>query len=635
MRKRCARQTTPGCAVWVHDAAGAVRAWVIVRRVLLALVGCAALFIVGALGFAVCLDAGLFRGAVVRFVSSRAGRPIEVAGALQVHLLARHPQLSAERVTIDNPPWVPAGQMAQAEKISLQMGVPWFDRRFGIVSLSMQSATLHLMRNASGYANWQSSNPDTPPDEEKLPILRSLSIPDAQVVLDDQRRHLQFEGIVSTDGGNGTASHLTIKGKGELNGHADSFEISADPLAAASHRIPYRFSFSEHSSGSTLEGQGVLPEPFDFNIVDASFEAAGADLRDLYFLTGVTLINSGTYHLSGKILRRGDLTRFVDLAANTGQSDVRGSLDVQVSGGRPLLKVALESKFLRMADFGLHAAGRDPQSGAPPLILSNAMFNPPTLRLGDADIRYRANRVLVGRVTLSDVAAKGSLEQGVLTVAPLTAGILAGKLRLSARVDSRSDDPKAKVEADISGMQLAQIGAKTPPTPAASGLVRMRIEILGVGRSVHQIAASANGTVTATMQQGMVKDSLAEMTGIDLRGLGLMVTKSQKEIPLRCAEAQFEARDGILTAKRLIADTESVLITGSGQIRFDTEALDLAISGHPKSLRLFRFKAPVLLKGTLTHPVIDVQPHNLKLIDPGNAKGADCATIDAPLATPR
>jgi hypothetical protein len=111
-----------------------------------------------------------------------------------------------------------------------------------------------------------------------------------------------------------------------------------------------------------------------------------------------------------------------------------------------------------------------------------------------------------------------------------------------------------------------------------------------------------------------------------------MLTKSQKEIPLRCAVAQFDARDGTLTAKRLVADTESVLITGEGRIHFDTEALDLAISGRPKKLRLFRFRAPLLLKGTLSHPAIDVQARKLTLVDPGTAADANCAATDVSLA---
>jgi uncharacterized protein involved in outer membrane biogenesis len=610
-----------------------VRAWLIVCRILIALVACAAIVVVAAVGFAAGVDAGLFRGTVIRFISAKAERPIQVAGALHVHLLARHPDLVAERVTIDNPAWVPSGRMAEIGEVSMVMDVPWFDRAFGIVSLSMKSATLHLMRDAAGYANWQSTNPDAPPSTDKMPILRRLSIPDARVLLDDRRRHLQFDGVVSAQGADGgAASRLTISGNGQLNGHADSFEITSDPLAAASHEIPYHFVFSEHSSGSELKGHGSLPKPFNFNIIDASFEAAGADLRDLYFLTGVTLVNSGKYQLTGNILRRDAFTRFADLAATTGQSDVRGAVAVDVSSGRPKLNIDLESQFLRMADFGLRAAGRAPESGEPPLLLSNAMLRPSTLRLGDADIRFLAKQLQVGRVTLGGVAAKGTLERGVLTVAPLTAELLGGKLRSHARLDARTDDPKASVDVTVTDLQLAEISRKDPSAPPATGLLQVHVAITGVGKSLHQVAASANGGVVAIVRQGTVRESLAEMTGVDLRGLGLVATKSRKEIPLRCAVAEFSDRAGTLTAKRLLADTDPVLITGEGQIHFDTETLDLAISGHPKRMRLFRFRAPVLVKGTLTHPSIDVQARKLTLVDPGNAKDADCAALESAAA---
>jgi uncharacterized protein involved in outer membrane biogenesis len=605
----------------------------IVRRILIALAGCAALVMVAVLGVAACIDAGLFRSAVIRFISIRAGRPIGITGPLRIHLFVRHPNLSAEGVTIGNPPWVPAGQFAQVGEISLAMDAPWFDGAFGIVGLSMKSATLHLVRDASGYANWQWRNPDSRPSTKKLPILRSLSIPDAQVLLDDQRRHLQFEGIVSADGGDGAGSHLTIEAVGKLNGHSDTFDITGDPLSAASHHIPYRYSFSERSSGSELTGQGILPEPFDFNLADASFDAAGADLKDLYFLTGVTFIHSGSYRLSGRINRRGNFTRFADLAAQTGQSDVRGTVEVQVSGGRPRLNVELDSTFLRMADLGLRASGRASETGAPPLLVSNALFDPAALRRVDADLRYGASRLTIGRVMLADVAAKGTLEQGVLTVAPVTAGILAGKLQAHAQLDAKTDDPKARIDIDIAGLQLGDIG-KDPSAPPATGLLRIQVSVSGTGRSLHQIAASANGTVAAAVRQGTVRDSLAEMTGFDLRGLGLMVAKSGKEIALRCAMADFEAREGTLSAKRFVADTESVLITGTGQIRLDDEALDLAISGHPKQLRLLRFQAPILIRGTLSHPAIDIQPHRLTLFDPGTAQHADCATPDPPTFPP-
>ena len=118
-----------------------------------------------------------------------------------------------------------------------------------------------------------------------------------------------------------------------------------------------------------------------------------------------------------------------------------------------------------MADFGLRAAGRAPESGRRPFLLSDAMFNPPTLRRGDADIRYRAKQLQIGRVVLTDLAAKGTLEQGVLTVAPLTAGILAGKLRSHGRLDARTDVPKASADIDIPICSSPRSPARTRTRP--------------------------------------------------------------------------------------------------------------------------------------------------------------------------
>ena len=36
------------------------------------------------------------------------------------------------------------------------------------------------------------------------------------------------------------------------------------------------------------------------SLVDAEFDASGADLRDLYYLVGVSLPNTGTFHLQGR-----------------------------------------------------------------------------------------------------------------------------------------------------------------------------------------------------------------------------------------------------------------------------------------------------------------------------------------------
>jgi uncharacterized protein involved in outer membrane biogenesis len=85
-------------------------------------------------------------------------------------------------------------------------------------------------------------------------------------------------------------------------------------------------------------------------------------------------------------------------------------------------------------------------------------------------------------------------------------------------------------------------------------------------------------------------------------------------------------------------------------MRLDTEALDFTVTGKPKSPRLIRVRAPVLIRGTLEHPKIGIEPGKalmqagaavalgvlatpfaaiLAFVDPGLAKNADCAALIA------
>jgi len=591
----------------------------------------ATLILIGA-GFVAAVDAGYFRGAFTRFLAARSGRQIVIGGTLKSHLFSLHPSITAERVTIGNPPWMPAGTTAEVGKISLLMQAPWFGRSFSIERLQMDAATFYPVRDSTGHANWQWTDPDKSA-AKTMPIIHGLSVPGAHMVLDDARRHLQFDGTVSAQevaGAGAGAQALRIEGSGQLNGRAVSFEIVADPLATASHDRPYHFTFAERSSGSSLNARGFLPQPFDFGALDADFDAAGADLKDLYFLTGVNLVNTGAYRLSGKFERRGTRSEFSELAVTSGQSDTSGSVSIDSSSGRPNLDADLTAQFLRLADLGERAAGRAPDPGtAAPLLLSNAVLRPSAVRHGEALVKFRARRVQVGRIMLSAVSAKLTIDHGVLTVAPLLADVLDGKLAMHLKFDARTDTPAVTADLKISGVQLGQVEHKGSGPAPFEGLMQGRVLITGRGSSLHQVAASANGTVTAALPHGTMRASLAELTGIDLRGLGLLLTKSKQEAEVRCAVASFQAHDGTLSAQTLVVDTEPVLITGEGLIRLDTEALDLTLLGHPKSIRILRLRAPVAVRGSLSHPSIDIhaQHPTLKIVDLGHAKDADCAAL--------
>jgi len=617
-----------------------------------------AIVIAAVMGFAAAVQAGFLRNTFLHLVSVRAGRPITVDGELRIKLFSWTPSVTAERVVIGNPTWMPPGTTAEIGSLSLVFEMPRLHHRFGVNSLSMNSASLHLVRDAEGRANWQWSDPTVAHPGKKLAIVRSLDMPDAHVTLDDDRRHLKFEGVASAEGPPDGGA-VKISGEGDLNGHPASFEIKSDSLASASHQRPYHFSYTEHSSGSHLDGEGVLPRPFDFNAMESTFEAGGEDLQDLYFLVGLHVINTGAYRLTGKLQRDGLHFSFTDLSVHSGQSDMRGSIAIDSTRARPQLDVKLESHLLRIADIGPRAAGRGPPDSGPPLLFSKAALRPAGFRRDDAAIVLHIDQVELSRLKLQNVAAKVALDHGVFSVQSLSARLLGGEAQGRGKLDLSKDPPLADLDLELKGLELGQMHRKAgDATPGAStsqvstpqvstpqvstpqvstpeapppieGSLRARIMVSGRGSSIHQVAATANGIVTAVVAHGTVRESFAELVGMDLRALGLVMSKDKHDEVLRCAVAIFKVNDGTLTAQNFVADTEPVFITGSGRIRFDTEGVDLSLQGEPKSLRLFHWRSPVLIKGTLSHPSIDVHAQKLEIVDRGKANDADCASLIA------
>jgi uncharacterized protein involved in outer membrane biogenesis len=599
------------------------------RRGLPWMLAALAALIGGLLLMAAALDGGLFHGPLVRMVAAKAGRQIKVEGPLRVHLLSRNPSVVAERVTIGNPAWTRAGITAEARKITVRFQTPRLGHLWDIESLEVDSATLSLLRDSSGHANWQQTNPDDGTGAGP-PLIRSLSVPRARVTLDDDMRHLQFDGTIDAkDTASGGAAALRLEGSGQLNGRPVTFELGGDALATAARDKPYHFTFTERSSGSRLTGAGSLLRPFNLQAFDLNFEGGGADLKDLRYLIGFGFIHTGSYKLSGKLARRENHSMITDLVVTSGQSSVRGGIAVDRNGVWLKIDATLNSPLLRLADLG-RAPGVDAQAqDTHTLLLSDTAPNPAVLRHKNAVVNFQVHEVDAGRLVLHGVTGKAVIDDGILSLTPLSADALDGKLNITLQINTRSDVPAAKLDLKIIDMQLGQLPRKGATAPAIEGPLTLRAVVSGNGKSLHQMAASANGTLSASLPSGTIRDSLAELTGLDLRGLGLLITKSKKEAAVRCGVASFQAHDGLLTAATLVIDTDPVLITGDGTVQLATEAIDLTLRGEPKGTRILRMQAPVLIQGTLKHPSMGVQGHDsrLKLIDRGHAKDADCAAL--------
>jgi uncharacterized protein involved in outer membrane biogenesis len=621
---------------------------ILVVRTLLGVGALLALLIV-----AVLIFAGHLRGPVVRYAAAQTGRQIKVEGRFDAYLFCLHPRFVAEHVVIGNPPWTAPGVMAEIGRLSVTYDLPFFGQSFGVRRLSLEQAKLHLARDETGRANWQTQPPGSGYSNGP-PLIRGLSMPEASVQFDDQRRHLQFDGIISAQDApsQGATAPLRIRGAGQLNGRAANFTLDGDPLATVSRDRPYGFEFTESSSGTRLTGKGSVPHPFDFHELEATFDSAGEDMKDLYFLTGVSLPDTGKYQLSGKFTRRPHHLDFTGLEAKTGRSDMSGSVLIDTKRDAPShIEADLRSQLLRLSDLGQRAAGREPKPvDGRRLVLPDTPFHLQGTRRSDAVIDFRAQQFEAGRVALRTLATRVKIDQGSIVVAPLSATLREGKVAGEIKIDATRDVPAVAVDFRLTNMKLGKFGRKDdadPAPPPLDGPLQARITLKGRGNSIHELASNASGTVTAVLPHGALRSSLAELAGFDLRGLGLMATGNKQDTGIRCGVASFEARDGTLTAQRLLVDTEPVLITGEGTVNLDSEALDMQFHGRPKHPRL-RVRAPLLVRGTFGHPSFSIDGKKpaaqageaialgmlltpvaamLAFVDPGLAKDTDCAAL--------
>lgn len=584
------------------------------------------LFMVAAGGMLLAWSAGLLRSSFIRFVSWQSNRPIDVRGALHLHLLTSSPRVEAEQVTIGNPPWTQPGITAEIAKLTLTFA-SLLSHHSGFSLIEIDGAHLQFRRDGAGHANWQRVDPDQSPGGP-LPMIGALTLTQSHLTLVDERLHLDFEGDLSIDGRD-SAQPLQVQGSGTLNGRAVTFRLKGDALRSAAADKPYSFEFDESSSGTHFTAQGTLPKPFDLGLVEARFDARGADLRDLFYLLGVSLPNTGSFHLHGRIVRRDDETLLDDLNVVSGQSDVSGRVSLRTPiGGRTLVHADLHSEVLRLADIGLRVAGRDPHPDAPPQLFSAVPLITPVTRRVDANGTYSARRLLLSRLEVTELSAPFTMQHGLIRVPNVTGHLMGGNIVLALDTDANQTPARTRIELTLMDLQLAQMTHTSEPPPY-EGLLLVKIHAEGVGDSLHALAADADGNLNAQLAQGTLRASLAELAGVDLRGLGLTLTASRRDVAVRCAAADFDVHSGVMHARRLFIDSEPVFISGEGRILLDSETVDLKLHGEPKRLRILRVKAPLLVQGTLLQPKfsVDVAASGFRLLDYGTPHDAECAKL--------
>ena len=124
------------------------------------------------------------------------------------------------------------------------------------------------------------------------------------------------------------------------------------------------------------------------------------------------------------------------------------------------------------------------------------------------------------------------------------------------------------------------------------------------------------------MEGGTINRQLVDLLGFDFLGLfGSLLGTTPSELSLNCTLVDLGIKDGIVSTKALVVDSEAASLAGEGTIDLESEAIDIELLARPKGSPLPSGRTGITIGGTLADPEVSLDAVHLA------ARGAAAATF--------
>ena len=563
-----------------------------------------------------------FKGPVERRVTAATGRPFRIGGHLDVDL-GRVIVIRATDLSLRNPPWSRAPQMASAELLRIE--IPFWPLLRGQRTLrrtDLVRPALLLERNAHGDANWRFQPQALPTKHSSRPAwtFGELRVHDGRLAVHDAPLDTNLQLSVDSAPAQPEARSVRLLFRGSGRYRSQPFQLDgwADSPVALLERADAAYRLDVSARAGTTRGRvyGALPVPLNPGHVTVHTELRGNDLADLYPLLGLAVPSTPPYRVSGLLERNGRVLSVHQVEGRVGDSDVGGDVSIDLRGTKPRLVAKLDSHNLDLNDLGgligLPPGTANGESASPeqraeaarraasPKLLPDREYNLAKLNAINADVRFDADRIHAGKWPIDSLAAHLKLDDALLHVDPLDFGFAGGKLAGRVRLDARKPTIDAAADVTIRALDLERMFPKMQPPNI--GRVNGKVDLHGHGNSIAAMLATSDGTVQVGMGKGKFSNLLLELAGLDVaESLEFLLTKD-RTVQLRCAYGDFTVEDGLMRSNAMVFDTSDTVVFGKGNLDFGPESLDFEIRPEPKDFSPVSLRGPIEITGTFKHP---------------------------------
>lgn len=593
-----------------------------------------------AIGFALW-DWNWLRQPVARWIMAETGRHFAIRGDLDVDFSAR-PLITAHDVVFGNAEWGSQPNMAHTKSVVLRWDIWEFFKGQNVVhELRLIEPRLLLEKSRDGKRNWDIRR--KPP---RRPLrLASLDVRGGRIYLVDPVAGTRADFAVNTQRGSANRV-LTVDGNGRFKNQLFSLRGQGGTiLSLHDARIAYPVAVAVRIGATSGQATGTLRDPIRLQGIDVKLDMRGPDLAKLYPIFGLSLPSTPPYTLTGRLLRRGKVWAYNGFEGRVGDSDVTGDVSVDTSRARKYLRANLISKRLDFDDLA-GFVGAPPSTGpgetASPeqraenaarkragRVLPEQRYKLERLNAMDADVQFRGESVLAAKIPLDQLNARLLLNNGRLTLAPLTFGIAKGRINAKVILDGRASPITSSVELNAQRLDLKQLFRNSKFAAESAGQIGGYAKLSGYGNSIADMLGSSNGSLGVAMSAGQVSNLMMEYLGLDLAEALKFKLIGDREIQVRCGVADFAVKQGIMQTRLLVLDTSDTNVTGKGQIDLDKERIAMELLAHPKDMSILSARVPIRLSGSFSD--LSATPDGHALIAKG-AVAIALGTLLSPLA---
>ncbi len=571
-------------------------------------------------------------------VQDATGRDLTLGGDIRL-AMGLNPTLVVQDVSFQNATWGSQPEMAKIKRSEIKVRLlPLLSHRLEIVRLVLIEPEILIETDASGKSNFpvQALAKDLPRKKDgteaggwKLSqvTFKDLRIEKGLVTYIDHESNKNYAATVTalTVNTMGPAKGpIRVKATGSYNG--ESFKIegttgSLEAFAKPSPAWPVNLTLSTAYSALTLDGS--VDDPLAGRGMTLNFSLKGNDLAGLSRFLGESPRLKGPFDFSGQIRDIGSKAYSIsNLKIVQGESNLSGSIELNLAGKRPMAKASLEARKLDLRHIQF---GPDKKKTLTPegKVFPNEPLSFQALTKADTEMRFRAAEVRLQELSLSSLDIDMVIKDGQLDVRTLKAGLGRGSINGKLIVKPQGKTALVTLIMKLSTVDIKYLATAVKAVKGVEGNFDADLDIRARGGSVAGLIGGSSGKAFFLMGRGRVDNKYIELLGGDLgSGLFRLLNPFEKEKPytsISCFVGAFNIKNGLARAGTLVLNTQYMVVVGEGDIDLRTERLNLFLKPVPKEgvgasmigklgMSVSELTRPLKMGGTLARPRLTIDP---------------------------